>query len=193
MSEPYDAGDAELLAAVEAVTGAFARFGVPYYITGSFASSVQGVYRATNDVDVVADFAHANLDGVIDQLSAEFVADIDQARAGLESGSGFNLIHRSTYLKVDVFPCLTAFEREATRRAESVAVGGAREPLRVATREDILLSKLRWYRQGDEQSEVQRRDIQGLVALNRDEFDSAYLRRWAPTLGVEDLLARFLA
>ncbi len=68
---------------------------------------------------------------------------------------------------------------------------GAAEPLRVATREDILLAKLRWYRLGDEQSEVQRRDIRQLVALNRDAFDSAYLGTWAHVLGVADLLRQF--
>lgn len=68
--------------------------------------------------------------------------------------------------------------------------GGA-QALRVATKEDILLAKLRWYRLGDEQSEVQRRDIRQLLALNRDALDSAYLDNWAAVLGVSDLLERF--
>ena len=106
--------------------------------------------------------------------------------------SSFNLIHRSTYLKIDLFPCLTPFDREAARRAETITASGAREAFRIATREDILLAKLRWYRQGDEQSETQRRDIQGLIALNRGDLDLEYLRRWAPELGVGDLLSRFL-
>lgn len=193
MSAPLGAGDAELLAAVEAVTATLGQFGVPYFITGSFASSVQGVYRATNDVDIVADLAHADLEVLFERLSAEFVADLDQARSALASRVGFNLIHKRTYLKVDVFPCLTAFEYEATRRAEPISLGQAGSPLRVATREDILLAKLRWYRQGGEQSEVQRRDIQGLVALNRGEMDVEYMRRWASTLGVDDLLSHYLA
>ncbi len=69
---------------------------------------------------------------------------------------------------------------------------GGREPLRVATREDILLAKLRWYRLGDETSEMQRRDLESLVALNRGEFDRSYLERWAEALEVGDLLRRFL-
>ena len=188
MSAPLGAGDAELLAAVEAVTATLGQFGVPYFITGSFASSVQGVYRATNDVDIVADLAHADLEALFERLSAEFVAD-----SALASRVGFNLIHKRTYLKVDVFPCLTAFEYEATRRAEPISLGQAGSTLRVATREDILLAKLRWYRQGGEQSEVQRRDIQGLVALNRGEMDVEYMRRWASTLAVDDLLSHYLA
>jgi hypothetical protein len=62
----------------------------------------------------------------------------------------------------------------------------------VATREDILLAKLQGFRLGDESSEQQRRDIEGIVALNRDRLDRAYLTRWARDLQVEDLLNRFL-
>lgn len=95
------------------------------------------------------------------------------------------------FLKVDVFPCATAFELEATRRAESIAMPADFGSLRVATREDILLAKLRWYRLGGETSEMQRRDNQRLIARNSGAFDERYLRRWAMQLDVDDLLARF--
>jgi hypothetical protein len=62
----------------------------------------------------------------------------------------------------------------------------------VASTEDILLAKARWYRLGGETSEVQRRDIESLVALNRASLDREYLARWAGNLGVEDLVERFL-
>jgi len=183
---------AELLAVIESVVAAFHRHDVPYFITGSLASSVHAEFRATKDLDVVAMVDRGCLPPLMSDLSAEFVADLDQAIAALESGTGFNLIHRGTYLKVDVYPCLTAFDREATARAVEVVLTGSHGPLRVASREDILLAKLRWYHLGGETSEVQRRDLESLVALNRREFDRAYLGRWAAELGVEDLLHRFL-
>ena len=187
MSDP-----AELLAVIESVVSAFRRQDVAYFITGSLASSIHGEFRATNDLDVVATLERRNLAPLIASLSGEFLADLDQAMEALEAGTSFNLIHRGTYLKVDVFPCLTAFDREATRRALDVVPSGGHGSLRVATREDILLAKLRWYRLGGETSEVQQRDIESLVALNRDHFDHPYLTRWAEALGVEDLLRRFL-
>jgi predicted nucleotidyltransferase len=185
-------GASELFGAAEAVTSALTRQGITYFITGSFASSVQGEYRATNDVDLVVELDAAKLDTLLDQLSTDFVTDIDQARSALASGQSFNLIHRLSYLKVDIFPSLTEFDRQAARRADSITLTGAPSPLRVATVEDILLAKLRWYRLGGEESGVQRRDIQGLIALNKAEMDTAHLRRWASALGVADLLARFL-
>ncbi|MGH7635509.1 MAG: hypothetical protein ACRENC_17375, partial [Gemmatimonadaceae bacterium] len=108
-----------------------------------------------------------------------------------ESGSSFNLIHRVAYMKVDIFPSISEFDAEETRRAETVAVPGIAGSFRVATREDVLLAKLRWYRLGGETSEVQRRDIQRLIELNTGAFDDEYLRRWARQLGVSDLLERF--
>lgn len=183
----------ELLAVIEFVVSVLHRQNVAYFITGSLASSIHGEFRATKDVDVVAMLERRHLARLTEECSAEFFADLDQAITALETGTSFNLIHRGTYFKVDVFPCVTAFDREATRRAIDVVPPGGHGPLRVATKEDILLAKLRWYRLGDEQSEVQQRDIEGLVALNRDHFDRAYLSRWAEALGVDDLLRRFLS
>lgn len=184
---------ADLLAVVQAVVAAFERHYIPYFITGSFASSVHGEFRATNDLDLVAALHAAALGPLFGDLSRDFVADIDQAASALASGTSFNLIHRTALLKVDVFPCVSAFDAEAIRRAEEIILPNATGALRVATREDILLAKLRWYRLGGELSERQQRDIQRLVALNRGELDERYLQHWAAQIGVADLLARFLA
>lgn len=182
---------AELVAVLNELTRAIARHDITYYITGSLASSVHGEFRATNDIDIVADIARETLPSLCNELAGAFVVDLDQALAALDSGVSFNLIHRAAYLKVDVFPCTTPFNREAARRAEATMLPGADAPLRVATKEDILVAKLQWYRLGGETSDVQRRDIERLIALNRGTFDVAYVRRWAQALDVEDLLAKF--
>lgn len=184
---------AELAAAIDAVVRALDRFGVRYFVTGSVASSLYGEYRATNDVDIVAALDDTVVNAFIDDVSAEFVADLDQAREALAAGTSFNLIHKTTFLKVDIFPLASAFNDAVAERAVSVALPGISGTLRVASAEDVLLSKLRWYRLGGESSTVQQRDIEGLVAINRDNLDVAYLRAWADALGVADLLSRFLA
>lgn len=182
---------AELLAVIQEAVAAFRLEGITYFITGSLASSVHGEFRATNAVDIVADVTSANISPLVDGLARTFFVDRDAAIEAVKTGSAFNAIHKSTYLKLDVFQCDSTFDREAARRAESMLMPGAAEPLRVATKEDILLAKLRWYRLGDEQSEVQGRDIRQLLELNRNALDFAYLGTWANVLGVTDLLQRF--
>ena len=183
----------ELLAVVEQAVAAFRQAGITCFITGSLGGSVHGEFRATNDLDLVADLDVERLPALVERLEPHFFIDLDAARAAVEAGSSFNAIHRETFLKVDVFPCSAPFEREAARRAELVQLPSASEPLRVATKEDILLAKLRRFRLGDETSEVQRRDIRQLIGLNRGDFDLAYLNHWAVSLSVKDLLERFLS
>ncbi|HET7584207.1 MAG TPA: hypothetical protein VFK13_04830 [Gemmatimonadaceae bacterium] len=166
---------------------------IPYFITGSVASSVHGEYRATNDVDIVANLSPANVGSLLAELQGTFVADAEQARTAVASGTSFNLIDRGTFLEVDVFPSTTEFERQAQQRAESIVPPGGTRALRVATVEDILLAKLRWYRLGGEASEVQQRDIRGIIALNRGALDLEHLKRWSVALGIVDLTERFLA
>lgn len=182
----------ELIDAIDAAVEPLRRRGTRYFVTGSVASSMHGEFRATNDIDIVAALTDQTLEMFIADVSSAFVADLDQACEALAARTGFNLIHRSSFLKVDVFPLVSAFDAVAAERAEAVAIPGASGTLRVASREDILLAKLRWYRLGGDVSEVQRRDIEGLVALNRGALDMAHLREWAAALGIADLLIRFV-
>ena len=56
--------------------------------------------------------------------------------------------------------------------------------------EDVVLSKLEWYRLGDEASERQWHDVLGVLKVNGALLDRRYLEHWAAELGVADLLAR---
>ena len=60
--------------------------------------------------------------------------------------------------------------------------------LPVAPAEDILLSKLAWYRAGGEVSERQWNDVLGIAAVQGERLDTVYLRKWAQYLKVADLL-----
>jgi hypothetical protein len=60
------------------------------------------------------------------------------------------------------------------------------------TPEDILLAKLHGYRAGGEVSEVQWRDIRGIVRTRGEKLDVEYLKTAAEKLSVADLLSKAL-
>jgi hypothetical protein len=100
-----------------------------------------------------------------------------------------------TVLKFDFFPA-GAFPlgTEELDRAMSLEnTGLSKGPVRFVTPEDILLAKLYWFRSGGDVSQVQWRDIEGVVRTCAAMLNRKYLEQSAAKLGVLDLLNNALS
>jgi hypothetical protein len=170
------------------------RFEIRYLIGGSFASAIHGVARMTADVDLVVDLSLKQVDPLVRALEGEFYVDAEAMRDAVRRRQSFNLVHLATMFKVDVFtrkhrPFDDAqFER---RERHAISLDPERQ-VYVATAEDNILAKLEWYRMGDETSDRQWNDVQGVLKTQLGRLDLDYLRHWAVALGVSDLLERAL-
>ena len=174
---------------------ALERAGVRYAIGGSWASTAFGEPRFTNGVDILADFNAESLDRFLGCLPSTFYSDPQEALNAIHLGRPFNVIHMPMAFKFDFFPA-TAFPLgiEELDRAVFLAGSGLSEaPVPFVTPEDILLAKLHWFTAGREVSDVQWRDIQGIVRGCGANLDRGYLERSAAKLGILDLLARALS
>ena len=176
------------------VTQTLERLGVPYAVGGSLASSLHGVMRSTLDVDIVADIKPEHVPALVSAFSTEFYADEAMIRDTIKHRSSFNLIHYETAFKVDIFiRKLRPYDQvQLNRRRKSVIATNPEASVYVVSPEDIILSKLEWYRMGGEVSDRQWRDILGVLKVRAGELDLNYLRKWAGELNVRDLLERAL-
>ena len=176
------------------VTHTLEQIGIPYAVGGSFASSLHGIMRSTLDVDIVADMRLEHIMPLVAALSKEFYADDEMMKGAIEHHSSFNLIHYETAFKVDIFiRKLRAFDQmQLERRRTSIISTDPEQSIYVASPEDVILSKLEWYRRGGETSERQWRDILGVLKTRAGELELDYLRKWAKELKVIDLLERAL-
>lgn len=176
------------------VTQTLETLGIPYAVGGSLASSVHGVMRSTLDVDIVADMRLEHIQPLVAALSKEFYADDEMMRDAIEHQSSFNLIHYETAFKVDIFiRKARAFDQmQLERRRMSVITTDPEQSVYVTSPEDVILSKLEWYRMGGEVSDRQWRDVLGVLKTREGELDLNYLRKWANELKVIDLLERAL-
>jgi hypothetical protein len=187
---------ADLLEALAPVTRALTTLNIPYYIGGSVASSLYGIARATLDVDIAARIEHRHFEALRDSLRGMYYLDEDMIIEAIERRSSFNLIHLETSVKIDVFvPGDEPYQQAAMgrKRKDTLLEGEQEVEFPVSSPEDIILNKLVWYESGGRVSERQWLDVAGVIKVQRDSLDTAYLARWAKELDVSSLLIRAFA
>jgi hypothetical protein len=166
-----------------------------YAVGGSIASCTHGLPRQTIDADLTVEpFPYKEKLLHIRLTKAEFYADEPSIRDAVANRSSFNVIHLPTMFKIDVFIRKdTPFHEEVfSRRVSAPAFGPERGSFKIVSAEDMILLKLEWYRMGGGTSDRQWNDVQGMIKLQADNLDVAYLRRWSAELGVTDLLEKAL-
>jgi len=158
------------------VTGVLEKLGIPYLIGGSLASTLYGMIRSTQDSDIVAEMQSEHVQAFIAALQNEFFIDEEMIIESVKTNSSFNIIHRDTMFKVDVFiPHQRPFLQSQIARAQRQTFSLESEmSANFASPEDTILSKLEWYRMGGEVSDRQWRDILGVMKIRAGDLDLNY-------------------
>lgn len=185
MSEP------DVLSVAFQCAEAMERAHVPYFLGGSLASSLQGEPRSTNDIDFVVDLRASQLQPLIDALGADFDVDEEALREAISRRGSWNIFHLPSLTKVDLFMLREGpFDASEFSRRRRVVLTPEGRGLYIKSPEDSVLRKLLWFRDGGESSTAQWRDIVQVLRVSGPKLDASYLREWAGSLGVEELLTR---
>jgi hypothetical protein len=157
---------------------------IPYFVTGSFASSAHGIPRSTNDIDIVIAPSREQLSALLAQFPpTEFATDRDAAFDALNRRSQFNVIDYATMWKVDfILRQYTPFDASRFARRSIVEIAGVR--LQTASPEDILITKLWWAKLGE--SDRQINDVAGIIQVQGTGLDIEYVERWVAVLELDD-------
>jgi hypothetical protein len=184
----------EPIAVTVKVTEVLEKLGIPYLISGSLASALYGMVRTTQDSDIVADMRAEHIQPFVACLQNEFFMDEPIIAESIQDNSNFNIIHRETMFKVDVFiPSPSPFNQSRLARAQKHTFPADPEvSARFSSAEDSILSKLEWYRLRGEVLERQWWDVLGVLRTMSGALDLDYLRKWAKKLKVSDLLEQLL-
>lgn len=176
------------------VTGTLEALAVPYLISGSLASTLYGLVRTTQDSDLIAQMRPEHIQPFIAALEAEFYIDPQMVAGAVHQYGSFNLIHRQTFFKVDVFipPARPFLQSQLQRARDQVFTLESERRAKFASPEDTILSKLEWYHLGGETSERQWRDVLGILKVQSGNLDLDYLHHWADELDLAGLLIRAL-
>jgi len=171
------------------VTTKLEECGIRYMITGSFASNLYGVPRATQDADIVVEIEPVAIDKLSLELGSSFYFDTEIAKRSLATPGIFNLIHYESGFKIDLIVRKNRkFSLQEFQRRQQTPFAGKLSWF--ASAEDTILAKLEWSKLG--QSERQFLDAVNIARVQGDKLDLAYLRQSAEELNLKDLLSRLL-
>ncbi len=168
--------------------------GVRYFVGGSLASSLYGIPRATQDVDIIADIKREHIPKLMAAFCTEFYIDADMIRDALRYQSSFNIIHLGTMFKVDIFILKAdkVSQNEMARRQKYKLSESPEQILYLASVEDIIAHKLLWYQMGGGVSERQWNDVLGVIKIQFNMLDHEYLKTAAEAKKVTELLEKAL-
>ena len=183
----------EIIEALSLLVQTLDHLGIVYYIDGSVSSAIHGTPRRTQDVDVIVAMQLNQVHPFVQALQSDYYLDEQALKDAIRHDLPCNVIHLDTMMKVDLIPLKKrAFTQEEARRAQPQVLEAGTQPLRVASAEDAVLTKLEWFDMGGRSSGRQWNDILGILRRQGATIDLPYLRRWADALGVRDLLEQVL-
>ncbi len=158
-------------------------------ITGGVASVIYGDPRFTRDVDIVLELR----DDEVEKLTAAFAdgdfylppVEVLREEIARETGGHFNIIHRDTALRADVYlrgnePLHDwGLSRRHRLELDTSAIW-------VAPIEYVILRKCEYYRASG--SERHLRDIAMMLRISGELIDRSELGAWSDRLDVKEVL-----
>ena len=177
---------------IQPLVQAFSQSDLPYYIGGSVGSSHYGIPRTTLDTDIVVRMQIDHVDPLCHSIGPFYYHNDEAIRQAVIEKKSFNLIHLQTMQKIDIFILKDqSYDQQAFARRRKDQLDPVDDKhYYVASPEDIILHKLHWYKLGGEVSERQWTDVLGVLRVQADALDEAYLNKWAAELQVDDLLKK---
>lgn len=151
---------------------------LPYMLTGSMAMNYYAVPRMTRDIDLVIALPPAAVRRLVKALEHDYMIVEEAVVNAVAHDSMFNAIHQQAIIKVD-FVCRKNDEFRLIEFLRRQRVEIQDFQTWIASREDLVLSKLLWSK--DSRSQTQRQDVTNLLM---GDCDTTYLHEWAAKLAI---------
>jgi len=173
-------------AAVVLVVRALNSIDMPYMLTGSLASNMYGVSRSTKDADFVLQTSEFDFAKLRAALGPSLRIDPQMSFETVTATTRY-IIHKleGEPFKIELF--FLSDDPHDRRRFERRRPGRfAGERVWIASAEDVIITKLRWSKDGKRTKDVD--DVRNVLSVQGDALDWEYIHRWCDTHGTRALL-----
>jgi hypothetical protein len=171
--------------ATAAIIDALEAGDVPYMLVGSLASNFYGVPRATQDADFVVQVESGRIPAIIDRLGSSFQLERQMSFELVAATTRWFVLLAGTSFSFDLFLLSDdPHDRERFRRRRRVQILGRQAA--IPTVEDMIVTKLRWSRQGQRPKDLD--DVRNMIAVQGERIDWDYVTAWCTQHGTQEIL-----
>jgi hypothetical protein len=170
-------------AVFQRIVSALDQAGIPYMLSGSFASAYYGATRSTQDIDIVIHASSEQLGPFLNSLpKSEYYADLDSSLEAYRRQSMFNIIDLAIGWKIDfIIQKSRPYSHEEFQRRRKVNLHGVL--LFMTTAEDAIISKLEWAKMGQSRRQID--DVAAILSIQWNVLDRSYLKKWIGELSLQ--------
>jgi hypothetical protein len=153
------------------------KISLDYMLSGSAAVGFYSPSRNSNDIDVIINIKEEDIEKFISTFGERFFIQPETVRQEIKRKGMFNIIDTRSSFKIDFILKKNSEyrEHEFSKRKKVQYLG---TDLWIVSLEDLILSKFIWIQELE--SEMQKRDIAGLLRNNSVDYD--YLQTWISKL-----------
>jgi hypothetical protein len=178
--------------AVLAVLATLNRLAVPYMLVGSFSSNTYGIPRATHDADFVVQVEPGGVRRIVEQLGPQFRLEPQITFETTTATTRFVVELTGSAFTIEFFLLSDdPHDQQRFARRREVELPGHRAVATMPSPEDVIITKLRWFKNGRRARDFD--DVRGIVAVRGDRLDWGYLHHWSDLHGTRELLEQVRA
>lgn len=171
--------------AVIAALDVLERTGTPCMIVGSLSCNVYAIPRSTQDADFVIQLKPGGEKVLLEELGKVFRIEPQMGFETVTGTTRFVAESTETAFKIELF-LLSDDPHDQQRFARRRRLNVLGREAFVASPEDVVVTKLRWSRQGRRAKDLD--DIRNVIAAQRNNLDWDYIHAWCDKLGTRELL-----
>ena len=162
--------------AVAFVIDALNSLGSAYILTGSVASSAYGEPRSTLDADFVLEVKGDEMNRLRRMLESEFESEPQTSFETVTGKAQHRFRHRRTKFLIEVFEARFEDAHERSRFGRRTLASFAGKKTFFPTAEDVVVQKLRWFKQLRRTKD--RDDVVKVILVQWNTLDWRYIQNW---------------
>jgi hypothetical protein len=183
----------DMYAAIVPFIKALERLALPYALCGSLASSLYGLQRATQQIDLLANLRQEHLPVLCQVLEGSYIFHYQEQDSYLEQRPPFTFVHLQSLLKIAVTPSEELTRGQSlVQQVQRLAIVEENEPIAVLAPEPLIVSLLNTFRHSEERADDLWYDLLGILKVQHTNLDMQLLEREAALWSVSALLTRAL-